>query len=408
MRHPCPLSLLMLALCSMGATSPLAAQSRALPLPDPSPPTPRYELVNGQLPVPANGALLVRGTYPGTAPWISVTGEDGTPVAGGLRDITDSYVAWVPSTALQVGARYVVNLQNEPPAWITITAPFTASRPPLTAAHVLSALPVVPQQQCCTELSGQPAPMCFATRRGTHARLQTTISSSWPAEHLHQYVYQLAQVLADGTEAPASIVPWQSWSGAFSYAMQRSEYCVRLRAIEIATGVMHEYPDLVASCVPHGDLEEVSVSDVDVVAEGSLSHERCQIPPSTFARSFCEVNASACSADRALRGCEAYGYVCLGEARPMAQTAGTGGASGEAGGHAGSGSAASGGGGSGGATGAASDHDGQGGPASCTVTQVRGQRVRWTWRSASLSVWWLAGVAFACGARRARRRTRPR
>lgn len=413
-------------LLASGACLAVAAKVFAVPA------LPAYwQLVNGDVPVVANGVLLFRfeqgdylpsGTEPALAP--VVTDSTASGVAGAVELLTlegtDRYGIFRPAQPLAMEGAYTVADTGTSFGAGTFTA--TDAQPldlPMPAFDVSVAVQAVPlDERCCTGASqfGGPWPgvSCLALRSQQAPQVRVAFTFPTNASVARQFLYRV--VLAAETAEAARWVPANEaqFLQLFTPAERAAEYCYEAEAFRITDG---EPFTLIGDCVPDtlGTLSEVMPTEAEIVA--SLMIGACGMPPAELTQAWCEVNRAMCMDAQPQSICDTLGYAAmcaafppsglsLGEiianvADPAEPMAGSGGAGGAVAGAGGTGGALAGTGGASGISAGASgtagmsavdslagsgapsgaeDSDGGGG---CSITSTTPD-ARGTWLIASL------------------------
>jgi hypothetical protein len=289
-----------------------------------APPIPPPQLANGLAPIPANGALLIargRGASPSGAVTITINDDQGHALSGVSRD-EDGYVVWTPSEPFVVGKTYTAvllgadNLQTSTTD-ITIAPARAVTRPALTSALSLRRIDVTVERTCCTTLSGFPTPVvpsnCAATQIAGHAGLTATLTSSASASELHQFLFRVTGV----DSSDMAVYRAELSVPELNFPKQADQYCIRVEAMELASGMVFAYDDLMPVCAARGPLGDLSSMPVTFDPYPLLNHVNCQVPPAGYEAMWCDVNGWMCSSDRPQQGCEDYGHLCQGEAEPV-------------------------------------------------------------------------------------------
>jgi hypothetical protein len=306
-----------------GASLPTPPSASGLARPVPAPPV----LVNGAEPIPANGALLiVRSPYASSNGPVTVTVVDsqGHALPGMTRD-EGSYVVWTPSQPFEAGAVYPVTLFSDgvqSSTAITIAPARPVTRPVLMSRLSLRRIDVPVETQCCTSLQGFPPIQsgCVPTRTEGHVGLTVTLTASVPASELHQFLFRVTGVLASDMPVYRAdlAVP------ELTFLIQSTQYCLRIEAMDLASGRLFNYDDLMPLCAAHGALGDLSNMAVAIDAKTAFDHASCQVPPAGYEAMWCSTNEALCSVNRSLSGCENFGHLCHGEAAPVPPAAGSG------------------------------------------------------------------------------------
>jgi hypothetical protein len=179
--------------------------------------------------------------------------------------------------------------------------------------------------QCCNVLPGFMLPAtasCFPTQATGVIAMTVGLTNSTLGSDLNQFLFKLSVPAA---MAPANYRPLQT-SYPFSFQRVADQYCFDVEALDIATQQTFKYADLMPRCKPHGDIGTIGTRPLEVSAL-ALAHDVCMVPPPLQTQQWCDLNDSACSANRAAAGCQDFGALCKGESAPQAgaSAAGSGG-----------------------------------------------------------------------------------
>jgi hypothetical protein len=263
---------------------------------------------------------------------VTVNDDQGHALSGVARD-EDAYVVWTPTEPFIPGTTYTVVLlgENNPStstATVTIAPARTFTRPALMSALSLRRIDVTVDSKCCSSLRGFPAAAfpstCAPTLKAGHAGLTATLTSAASAGELHQFLFRVTGVdSSDMAVYRADLsVP------ELNFPKQADQYCIRVEARELASGMVFAYDDLMPLCAARGPLGDLSSMPVTFDPYALLNRLNCQVPPAGYEAMWCDANGRTCADSRSLPGCEDYGHLCLGESAPLPPAAdgGSGGA----------------------------------------------------------------------------------
>lgn len=333
-------------------------------------------VVNGGAGIPIGGGLLVQSNT-GSAPIVEVadSATPNTTLGGTLVQLDFSpFWVWTPTVPLTEGTTYSVRLSSPDLGITGITDSFTAvapiaiTQPSVSSEPSVSAVSETFNAACCRayQFGVLQDTSCFPNQQRRSVILDPGFSTADPAVLLNQFLFRMGP--APGTAVNAPLTPWSSLTPMW-FTEQAQEYCYELEAIEIISRTVYTYDDL-ESCVPHGDLAELGVVEVEPGA-AELDHLVCQAPPDQYKDQWCDLNEDPCADDAMATACGLYGFVCRGEDLPPDPFSMTGGFSGfdgagiggfagmvaGAGGTSGVGGSTAGSGGMGGASGMSEDPD---------------------------------------------------
>jgi hypothetical protein len=268
--------------------------------------------------MPANGGLLISDPTHGPLLAITVSDALGQPVAGTVVQI-DTYQVWRPALPLAPGD-YVAYVPTPQQGVLSTSFSVTAARPvvrpAITSQLDFKYVHMEAARACCSQLPGGSLGNCFPTQLSSYVTLNVSLTSMVQGWDLTQFLFK-ANV--SGSTTVATYAPFVASLPPLWSQMRFADYCVTLTAIDIGSGRVFRYDDLVERCASGAAVDDLGTTPVAVTAR-ELDRAICQDPPMAYRMQWCDVNASACEADRTRSGCEKYGSICPNEPLPLPTT----------------------------------------------------------------------------------------
>jgi len=170
-------------------------------------------------------------------------------------------------------------------------------------------------KQCCSTTWGSST-ACFTTEKQGSLRLMAKLETGATPSELTQFLFGMwPEDPAAAAFSAQRASTWPKFQPTLTWTTSDDGACFVFEVTDIATGETHSYSKL-ERCAKRGAFGEIGKRTPVPVADDSLSHTVCQVPPLGFEERWCDINRAQCEGARTEVGCENFGHMCNGERKP--------------------------------------------------------------------------------------------